>query len=404
MILIQSEILWRFSFLASTNFVLIKFLPVRQLGSFIFILLFNHVAFGQKHDVWIRFYDTVTERSGYKDLRGNIKIPAKFEGTRADSFYNIIAVDEKVDSSYKSYYLLKDGRKVGQDSVFMFDFMFDCESEGKIIFRDRKKDRVGFFDKNGIAIIPAIYNYVSSFRNGLAIAHRNAKRKCWEGDDTINCEHLGWEGGETILINEKNEILADSIKINLNNIDWYSKKENALQIDTSIYISIRGRNNKTYSFVDYGKEFKKWFNSTFLPSLKQQDAVIDLLFTEITFSSDEGWLSLKKKDFLNAFQKTLTPVRFDTNKLKDIRIIQDDLNQFIFESDLYKKYLNSCGDHNRDRFPLYGILITYYKKRNKPAEYITSGFFREYDTDYQENFEFFRSEKGFKLLSVSIKN
>src|SRR5688572_25077080 len=139
-----------------------------------------------------------SELSGYRDLKGNIKQPAKFGGfTRADSFHHIIAVTETIDRSYKSYYLLKDGRKIGQDSVFVLDFTFDCESEGKIIFKDRKKDRVGFLDKNGSAIIPAIYNYVSPFRNGIAIAHRNAKRKCLEKNgDTTRCEHLGWEGGE----------------------------------------------------------------------------------------------------------------------------------------------------------------------------------------------------------------
>ena len=371
----------------------------------ILIFLLSLSLFAQSQDVWLRYYDSTTELFGYKDLKGNIKIPAKFEGfTRADSFYNIIAVHEKSDSTYKAYYLLKNGRRVGKDSVFMSDFTFDCESEGKIIFYDRKTDRVGFFDKNGVAIIPAIYNYVSSFRNGLAIAHRNAKRKCWEGDDTTNCEHLGWEGGESILINDKHEILADKISVSLSNLDWYSKKENASSVDTSIYVNIKGRNNITYSFVDYDKEFNKWFKHFFLPSLNNESTIPDILFSEITFwSYEKGWSSLKSNDFLKAFPGTLTPARFDTNKLKQMWIRQDHLNEFIYEKDMYKKYLNACGDHNSDRFPLYDIVITYYKKREKPNEYSLSEFFRDYDTDYQELFEFLRTEQGYRLLSVSLK-
>jgi len=369
------------------------------------MLLFECVSFGQAPDVWIRFHDSTVQQSGYKDGKGNIKIPAKFEGfTRADSFYNIIAVDEKVGSAYKTYYLLKDGRKVGQDSVFIFDFHFDCESEGKITFYDRKKDRVGFFDKNGMAIIPAIYNYVSPFRNGLAVAQRNAKRKCWDGSDKTKCEHLGWEGGESILINDRNEILADNITINLGSIDWYSRKENALSIDTSLYIYLKGRKNVRYSFVDYEKEFNRWFKTVFLPSLNNDDALINLLFSEITFwTHEQGWTSVKSNDFLKLFPKALIPARFDTNNLKQMGISHEHLNEYIFDKDIYKKYRNSCGDHNWNKFPLYHVYYTYYKKREKPLEYALSVFLREYDIDYQEQFEFLRTENGYKLLSVSLR-
>ena len=378
---------------------------MRETALVVLILLFNHFSFGQTQDVWLRFYDTTTELSGYKDRKGNIKIPAKFEGfTRADSFYNIIAVHEKTDSSYKYYYLLKDGRKVGQDSVFMFEFTFDCESEGKIIFRDGRKDRVGFFDKNGVAIIPAIYNYVSPFRNGIAFAHRNAKRKCRDGDDTTGCEHLGWEGGESILINEKNEILADNINLNLNSINWYSAKVNASSIDTSIYVSIKGKNNTTYSFVDYDKEFRKWFKTVFLPALNEQTTLKGLLFAEITYWSEEsGWTALEKEEFLKAFPEALLPARFETNKLKEISMDQEMFNELIYDKYIYKKYLNSCGEHNSDRFPIFSVWITYYKKRATPLENISSALLKEYEIDYQEDFEFLRTEQGYKLLNVSVK-
>jgi hypothetical protein len=369
--------------------------------------MLTHLSFGQTPDVWVRFYDTTIEKSGYKDLKGNIKIPAKFEGfTRADSFYNIIAVNEKADNSYKSYHLLKDGRKVGQDSVFVFDFTFDCESENKIIFRDRKKDRVGFLDKNGIPIIPAIYNHVSPFRNGLSIAHRNAKRKCWEkGGDTTNCEHIGWEGGETILINEKNEILVDSLDVDLSTINWHSKRVNDLSLDTSIYVGLKGKNGLTYWFIDYDKEFKKWFYNTFLQALKSNENLQNLLFDEVTFwSQKQGWTSLGRNTFLKTFPTALTTKRFEPGKLKEVSMSQDLFNELIFEKDIYKKYLNSCGEHNKNIYPLYNVMLTYNKKRQKPVSVDAAvEIADDYEIDYQEHFEFLRTESGYRLLSVSLK-
>lgn len=377
-------------------------------------------SFGQATNVWIRFYDTTTELSGYKDLKGNIKIPAKYDNfTRADTFHNIIAVTEKIDSSYKSYYLLKDGRKVGQDSVFMFDFTYDCESEGKILFKDNKKDRVGFFDKNGLAIIPAIYNAASPFHNGLAIALKNAKRSCWgENEDTLNCEHLSWKGGETVLINDKNEILVDSLKGDLSIINWYSLKINDPSGDTSIWVSLKGNRGKVYSFVNYEKEFTKWFYSKFLLALNapSKDKLKELLFSEVTFwTNKNGWTSLDNNKFLNTFPTSITKERFEENNFKRLSISDEDLNSLIFEDKLYKRFYDACGSHNKEKYPVFDVMLTYYKKRtkelnippppgSKSEKWELSDFDKKYEIDYQEHFEFIRTDEGYKLLSVSLKH
>jgi hypothetical protein len=51
-------------------------------------MLYHGLALGQKNDVWIRYHDKAKNLYGYKDLKGKIKIPAKFEKyfTQADSF------------------------------------------------------------------------------------------------------------------------------------------------------------------------------------------------------------------------------------------------------------------------------------------------------------------------------
>ncbi|MBY0482850.1 MAG: WG repeat-containing protein [Chitinophagaceae bacterium] len=389
----------------------------------IFILSFflTQNSFGQTKNIWVRFYDTTTALSGYKDLKGNITISAKYgKSTQADTFYNIIAVTEKIDNLYKSYYLLKDGRKVGKDSVFMFDFTYDCESEGKILFKDHKKDRVGFLDKNGAIIIPAIYNSATPFYNGLAIVLKNARRSCWgENEDTLNCEHLSWKDGETVLINDKNQILVDSLKGNLHNINWYSLEMNDPNIDTSIWVSLRGNNGEIYSFINYKKEFTKWFYSKFLLTLKSssKDKLNEILFSKIIFwTNKRGWISLNNKQFLNAFPTSIKKKRFTENNFKKLSISDEDLNSLIFEDKLYKGFYNACGSHNREKYPVFEVMLTYYKKRAKEIKPISSpsggksekwelsGFDKKCEIDYQEHFEFIRTADGYKLLSMSLKH
>lgn len=392
---------------------------MRQLFSLTLSLLLTQLSFGQVRDYWIRFYDTTTQLTGYKDLKGNIKIPLKFDNlTTADTFYNIIAVNEKIGDLYSPYYLLKNGRKVGKDSVFMFDFSYDCESEGKILFKDKKKDRVGFFDRNGVVVIPAIYNAATPFRNGYAIALKNARRKCWgENEDTLNCEHLNWSGGEIVLINEKNVILVDSVKSDLANINWYSCKINDTNIDTSIYISIRGNQGNIYSFIDYEKEFTKWYHEIFLSAINplNKGMLKNLLFSEILcWTKKRGWTNLNSEKYLQELSGSITKQRFQAAEFKTVSIISQDLNKYQFDKELYRNFYNSCGIHNRDIFPLFDVMLTYYKKRinkfkippagHKLEKWEISAFDKKYEFDYQEHFEFIRTNDGYKFLSESLKN
>lgn len=380
---------------------------MKSLQLFLFALLSSPLAYSQTEEPWIRFFDTKTEKIGYKDLKGNIKIPARFENpTRADTFYNIIAVMKLIAGKYQPSYFLKSGRSVAQDSVYMFDATFDCESEGKIIFYDKTKDCVGFLDKNGFPIIPAAYNWVSPFRNGIAVGYRNAIRKCAdENTPAIDCEHWSWHGGESVLINEKNEVLVDSVALDYRNINWYSLKLNDPSPDTSIYITLKGRNNTTYSFMDYEKEFNKWFSGIFLSALSvNRNRLNNFLFDEITFSSeDKGWRSLRKDLFLKTYPAALTAKRFELNNLKEISIGQRSLNELIYDKAIYKKYMNACGEHNGDKFPLFNVTLTHYKKRIKPLTDSDLEFLKEYEINYQEQFDFLRTEKGYELLGVSLE-
>jgi hypothetical protein len=377
----------------------------------VFCICWINTCCAQTNSAWVSFYDTAKDLTGYKDLKGNIKIPAKFYSpAEADSFYNIIAVNEMVDSSFDFYYLLKNGRKLGHDSVYMFDFTFDCEQEGKILFQDKKKNRVGFFDKNGVVVIPAMYNYALPFHNGVAIARRNAKRKCLGGKDTLRCEHLSWEGGETIMINEKNEVLADSVDIDLNSINWYSLKINDAHVDTSTAVMIKGNNGNTYSFINYEKEFTRWFYSSFLPGLNSpsDNRFQQFLFQKISYWKEKkGWITVNSNSYMTSFPSVITKERFRTSETKELYINPEELSGAIFEQKEFRKFFNSCGRHNAAAFPVFTVSLDYYKERIKPLALKTAAstgaaHTSKYESDHEESFEFVRTADGYRLLSISL--
>lgn len=380
------------------------------------LLLTGVCAFAQQNEPWIRFQDTATDFSGYKDLRGRVRIPPVYYNfSNADTFHNIMSV---MDSNYVSYYLLKNGRRIGYDSVYAMDALGDCECEEKILFHDRKHDRVGFFDKNGQAAIPALYNYASSFHNGIAIACRNARRKCYDrSGDTLHCEHLGWDGGELVLINATHEILADSLDhTTLWQLNWYDMHVNDPAIDTGIYVRIKGRNGNVYAFMDYRKEFERWFHQVFMPELYTGKQLKDICFREITYPSPqtESWVQVARDTFLQQFTQAYLRKKLRPDSIREITIISEELNGFIYEHPIYSRFFTACHDAFREKYPAFSVLITIYKKRAEPLperrygglapENDLSPFERAYEQDYQESVSFIRTEEGYKLLGVSFND
>lgn len=107
-------------------------------------------SFAQKNDIWVSFYNQDSTKIGFKDKLGNVKIEPKFvEMYGNQKFENIIATIEEVGDVWKSYYLTKSGKKVGENMLFMFDNTPDCENEGFIRFTDEKLEKTGLFGKDG---------------------------------------------------------------------------------------------------------------------------------------------------------------------------------------------------------------------------------------------------------------
>ena len=292
----------------------------------LFFVLFSVFCFSQEDTNWYGFYNSDSTKIGYKDSRGNVKIEPKFElaMTNFKIFKDVVIVWEYAPNySEEKYYLNKLGNKFGKDSIYVFDFSFAEESEGKIKFRDYKTDKVGFFDKNGKVVIPANYNDAGDFHNGLAMIIKNGVRKCWREDngkqpEYPNCEHWSWEG-KTIMINSKNQELFEIPKQKdySYSVDYTNFKLNE-NVDSDVYTSYNGNDGNTYSFYSSEKDFKKWFETKFLTDFKTNRKILEKYFNNsIELQINESSVIIDKKDFLTkGFDKKINKLLEDYIKNK----------------------------------------------------------------------------------------
>ena len=361
------------------------------------LLLLSASIRAQDSKPWTQFGAQAhgTTSYGYKDASGRVRIPARFGGfTSARRFRHIMAVMES--QSYREYYLLKSGRKVGIDSVFVFDFQYDCESEGKIRFKDPRRNRVGFLDARGKALIPAIYNYVTPFHNGLAVGLIGARQTCGNSLDTMHCEHPGWAGGRTVLLNARNEVLAELAALpRSGHLDWYSLKINDPAPNTATTVTWPVLNGDRYTFTDYDKEFARWLYNVFVPAVRSGDPtrVQALCFTDLAVAKRPfgGWPHFTPATFLAQYQPTLR-ARLGTLQrgAPGVAIFAGDLNTLIFESRDFQLFLTDCGEHFSEQYPIFELVLTYpARPANAPI-------------DHQEHFEFIRTAGGYRLFSASL--
>jgi hypothetical protein len=357
-------------------------------------LLCTHVS--AQTNLWHSYYNNKTKLTGYKDAQDKIKVPAKFSLlTHTGIFRNIVPVSEKTSKDkFAHYYLLKNGKKVGKDSIYTWDFTTDCESEEKIRFHDKQTDKVGFFDKNGQVVIPAVYNSAQPFYNGLALTIRKGKRMCYDNkpyDEANPCEHWFWNG-TTAIINTKNQILVDSLQDDaIWHINFYSLKVGNQPLDTAIYVNLKGVNGQYYSFIDYDKEFKYWFRQSYLANLNAGSLQSN------TFGSvmvDER----HKKTGDRPMPSALFIKRYSAVLLKKMQVIKqgrhaadisrEDLYSLLYEDAVFKPYYTDCGMPNNERYPVYRVMTDTFNKDNKLAS--------------QESFIFLRTGKGYKLIGITI--
>nr|WP_294781165.1 WG repeat-containing protein [uncultured Flavobacterium sp.] len=341
--------------------------------------LFNSLVFAQSNDVWIAFPNKDTTLTGFKDKNGVIKIEPKFSGfTTARKFENIMAVTEEKENGWKNYYLTKQGKIVGQDSLYVFDNGPDCENEGFIRFTDPKTDKMGVFNAEGKIVIPAQYSALTKVINGMIIALKDAEK---EQDG----EHFFWKGGKEFLIDINNKILVENFTLN-DDLNFYSIEKSKEPSKDKTRDNFLGIDGQYYSFVNYEKEFKSWLENTLLKDLSKAN-LEKHSFDKITYWKEpDGWKSESKTKFLHQNYTLLKLKLQQLNSIKtDYFITSDGLNQFIFETIEYDLYFNNCRESKDWQYPVKSIIIN---PKNK--------------TDLgQDHFEFLRIENGYKLISVS---
>jgi hypothetical protein len=359
------------------------------------------ISYAQDNEIWTSFRDNKTDLIGYKDFNQAIKIKPKFIFSIAKQFLNIIAVMEQTDNNtHESYYLLKNGKRVGKDNIYICDNTPDCESEEKIRFRDNVTDKVGFFDKNGNIAIPADYNEALPFRNNMTVVLKNAERVCWNGEkysEKNKCEHWSWKNGQTYLINHKNEILIENFDYK-RNLDWFSLKildtQEDVQKDELNRDSFKGTNNKYYSFVNFEKEFKNWFESIFLLSTNL-NSLKENCFTEIAFWSNDksDWIIEGKASFLEKNSKVVIQ-QINDFRLRNVEhsVHKDNLNPYIFNSNKYSEYFDSCGNSKEWEHPVFTGIVSHRDEKGI------------LELDYKSYFEFLKTDNGYKLIGLGLKD
>jgi hypothetical protein len=359
----------------------------------IFGIFLYHGVDAQPKNKWYGFSDKKTNLIGFKDAQGHIKIPAKFGGlTVACVFNNIVAVSE--ENSGKLYYLLKNGKKIGVDSLYTWDNAFDQEKENKIRLRVKKTDKVGFFNKDGRIVIPAIYNDARPFNNGLAIVVHDAKRECLDGgkyNQANPCEHWYW-AGKTAIIDSTNKIVADNIDVGqTENIGWFTLKITKSKPDTILYTSFESPDHRFYSFLNYEKEFKMWFYKNYLESLDYQKLSSNC-YEELTVedqSENKNRFYYTKKSFLKRYQISLLKKMqlISMNKVKT-NIFKESLNSYTYyKRKNFVKFFSEDGEPNQQKYPSFNVVSSYYGKNGEL---------------HQDQFLFIRTDSGYRLIEVAL--
>lgn len=339
--------------------------------------------------LWTAFRDDNSERIGFKDKKGTIKIKAKYiDFTIARKFDKIIAVMEENNGKNETYYLTKSGKKVGRNNIYLFDNGPDCESEGFIRFRDTKTDKVGMFNGKGEVVIPAEYDDLSNVRNGLVMAVKGAKKKFPDGNKPSDCDHYRWVEGKEYLIDTHNKIIIDDFKHN-SDLDFFSLKIGQEPVKDANRQSFLGVDGRYYSFIDYKKEFRQWLDASLLDSLSKEKLIANSYNKIFFWKEPDGWTSAISNEFINRNFELIKSKMTELNKKNsDYFISIEGLNPFIYETSYFDTYYNNCGEPKEWQYPVMNVIINRKTKKDS----------------YQDNFEFLRTENGYKLISMTIKN
>lgn len=344
---------------------------------------------GQDHRSWTAFWNEDATRMGFRDPDGSTRIEPRYSGfTTARKFDDIVAVMEDHGDRQEAYYLTKSGDIIGRDTIYFVDNGPDCESEGFIRFRDRRTGLAGLYDGAGGIAVPAEYNDITNVRNGMAAALKGARKKAPGAGREDECGHVIWEGGREYLIDTRNRVLVDGFPYDPG-LNFYSltiRKEPAPEKDRR---SFRGVDGNYYSFVDYKKEFQAWLTAVMGGSFSRETLMENSCRDIYFWKEPDGWAAESSRSFIDLNFELIRSRLSEWNKENAGHFIaMEGLNPFIFKSAEFDPYYNNCGEPKDWQYPVMSLVI----------QHQTGG------DSAQDQFDFLRTENGYKLISVAVRN
>jgi len=318
------------------------------------IISFYSICLFAQNDSWFAYSDDSTGLVGFMDREGTPMILPKFSSiSNTYKFDNIVPVILEKDGEFFNYYLLKDGNMVGIDSVYMFDMYLDCEHEGYIRFQDNQTQNVGIFNKHGKVVIPAEYNAVTQFSNGLAYALKNAK-KYYSSSNDYEDEHWTWIEGEELLIDTSNTVLIKSFPYK-KNIDLYSMSISSHPSNDKKIESYKGENGKYYNFINVEKHFTSWF------LLHKDDILSKHCLSQLIYREEyDEWQCNSIQKIFNLYGRTISK---EVSSIKQVSCsLEEDFN-FHVEYDMLKPFLNNCGTLDFAKHPIVKVCLVENKQQ-----------------------------------------
>jgi hypothetical protein len=244
------------------------------------------------------------------------------------------------------------------------------------------------YNSKGYIVIPAEYNDLTNVRNGIAAALKGAEKKYADGNKHSGCDHFSWAGGKEYLIDTRNQIIIDNFKYD-SSLDFFSLKTEQKPTQDANRQSFLGVDGRYYSFNDYKKEFHAWLNSAILSSFSQEK-LINAAYKDIyVWKEPDSWISEVCSVFIERnFELIKNRLAVLKNQNADYFISINGLNPFIYKAPEFDIYFNNCGEAKEWKYPVIDVVINHKTESDL----------------VQDHFEFLRTDKGYKLISVTIRN
>lgn len=286
----------------------------------------------------------------------------------------IRSIVDELETGYDMYYLIqqRDGTdlKVERKQVFFCDIAQpDVASEGFIRFVDNDTQLVGLLNEYGEVALPAMYTALTNVQNGVIVALVDGSR---ENIGSKGDAHWVLVGGDTVLLNTKNEILVRNFSEPNMELDYYSMQITNTPIQDINYNSYLGVNGQYYNFLNLEKSFRSFVIEEFLPSTKS-DAWHSYLSDnvevniEIKNNAIGDYIHVGKKELLTDYKSKVTKA-FEVGRKQvaaghsdELKLSVDNWSGYVDEAtvkpDELNLYFNADQTWREELFPLFELIV-----------------------------------------------